>query len=226
MRRTLVENSKDSDRRRNVFDIVADLGFLDRKPLPRAEPPPPAALTLLKPLLLPPPQPLDTLTEAQQRAAEQRIAAERLLQEAIELEDRLADEAAKARAANDEALCRELAAALDDMRAAEDELAERAGACCTNVEQATARRVQAEAVFKDAVTVEETARAEAAAAADVVTAHRAAREEMEGRLRESRDRAAAVPAGAATRMAERRAADTAKRIAERQAADAQRGAAS
>jgi hypothetical protein len=49
---------------------------------------------------------------------------------------------------------------------------------------------------------------------------------MEGRLRESRDRAAAVPAGAATRMAERRAADTAKRIAERQAADAQRGAAS
>jgi hypothetical protein len=260
MRRTLVENSKDSDRRRNVFDIVADLGFLDRKPLPvRADPAPPAeprstappALTLLKPLLLPPPHPLDTLTEAQQRAAEQRMAAERLLQEAIELEQRLAEEAAQARAANDEALERELAAALDDMRAAEREAAERADLCSKTMEPIAAQRAQAEALLaddrnalaearrrlevaeaacsestvrlNDASAAEDTARAAATAAADVVAAHRAAREEMEGRLRGIQERA--LP-DAATRIAERRAADAAKRIAERQAADAQRGAAS
>jgi colicin import membrane protein len=274
MRRTPVENSKGADRRRNVFDIVADLGFLDRKPLsPRLGPPPaepvathppaepvatpPPALTLVKPQPAPPPAPVElahTLTEAQQRAAQQRMAAERLLQEAIELEERLADEAAQARSASEQALGRELAAALDNMRAAERQSAEHAEVCSKNLERLAAQRAQAEALqaddraalaearrrlesaeaacsesdrrYKDASTAEETARAEAAASSEVVAAHRVAREEMEARLRGIRERAAAVPADAATRIAERRAADAAKRIAERQAADAQRGAAS
>ena len=291
-----MENSKDADRRRNVFDIVADLGFLDRKPLPpRADPPPyaeppaaaPPPLALVKPLPQPQrqPQPLPApapapmvttvdsevpraLTEAQERAAQQRIAAERLLQEAIELEARLADEAAQARAAHDQALGRELAAALDSARAAEREAAEHAGVCSKNFTRIATQRAQAEALqaddrtarraaaddvaaseahlaearrrmeiadaacsesdlrFNDASAAEEAARAEAAAASDVVAACRAARDEMEKRLRGIQERAAAVPADAATRIAERRAADAAKRIAERQAADAQRGAAS
>ena len=284
-----MENSQGADRRRNVFDIVADLGFLDRKPLssrlgpppaepvaahPPAEPvaTPPPALTLVKPQPPSPEAPVettvakparsdephaefaDTLTEAQQRAAQQRMAAERFLQEAIELEQRLADEAAQARAASEQALGRELAAALDNMRAAERQSAEHAEVCSKNLERLAAQRAQAEALqaddraalaearrrlesaeaacsesdrrYKDASTAEETARAEAAASSEVVAAHRVAREEMEARLRGIREHAAGVPADAATRIAERRAADAAKRIAERQAADAQRGAAS
>ena len=299
-----MENSKSADRRRNVFDIVADLGFLDRKPLPRAEavppaePPPaepaaaaPPALTLVKPLPQPQPRPpapapveipaaaparsesahsefAYTLTEAQERAAQQRVAAERMLQEAIELERRLADEAAQARAAHEQALGRELAAALDDVRAAERAAGEHAEVCGKNFERIATQRAQAEALqaddrtarrsaaddvaaaegllaearrrlegadaacsesdlrFNDASAAQESARAEAAAASDVLAARRAAREEMEERLRGIQERAATVPADAATRVAERRAADAAKRIAERQAADAQRGAAS
>ena len=307
-----MENSKGADRRRNVFDIVADLGFLDRKPLPRAEPPPTAepaagtpALTLVKPQ---PPAPRDlplavpaqsegphselahTLSEAQQRAAQQRLAAEQLLQEAVELERRLADEAAQARAANEQALGLELAAALDDVRAAEQDAADHAEVCTKNFERITTQRAQAEALqaddrsarrsaaddvaatearlsearrrleiaeaacsesdlrFNDASAAEEAARAETAAASEVLAACRAAREDMEARLRGIRERAAAfsgdvpslatveqlraletrgaVPADAAARVADRRAADAAKRIAERNAADAQRGAAS
>ncbi len=209
-----MENSKGADRRRNVFDIVADLGFLDRKPLPHAEPPPAAAgpvlgapppaaakpiigapppLTLVKPQPHPqPPAPAEpsvavparfegphselaqTLTEAQQRAAQQRMAAERHLQEAVELEQRLADEAAQAHAANDEALRRELAAALDDVRAAEHERAEHAQTCSKNFERIATQRVQAEALQAD----DRTARR--AAAGEVATA--------EARLAEARRR--------------------------------------
>jgi hypothetical protein len=321
--RTLVEHGNSADRRRNVFDIVADLGFLDRKPLPRADshappagpalgaPPTPAGpaigapppLTLVKPPPpAPPPAPVtmrvegphselaQTLTDAQQRAAQHRIAAERMLQEAVELERRLADEAAQARAANEQALARELAIALDDARTAEQEATGRAEVCDKNLERAAAQRARAEALqaddhtarigaaddvaatearlaearrrfeiadaactesaarFNDACAAEEAARAEAIAASGVTAACRAAREEMEERLRGIEERAAAftgnvpslatveqlhalearsaIPAGAATRIAERRAADAAKRIAERQAADAQRGEAS
>ena len=248
-----MENSKGGDQRRNVFDIVADSGFLDRKPAPRLGPPPaeavataPPALTLVKP------QPqqgtlVQTLTEAQQRAAEQRMAAERLLQEAIELEERLADEAAQA-------LVHELAASSDDLRAAERAAAEYAEVCSTNCERIAEQRARAEAQhaddgaalaearrrlevaeaacseselrLNDASAAEKAARAEANAAAEAVAARRTAREDVEQRLRGIQERAAAVPADAATRIAERRAADAAKRIAERQAADAHRGAAS
>ncbi len=319
-----MENSKGADRRRNVFDIVADLGFLDRKPLPRAEQPegaepppvaaapilgapPPPQLTLVKspphaapPAEAPATMPVrsdgphaelaQTLTDAQQRAAQQRMAAERLLQEAVELERRLADEAAQARAANDEALGRELAAALDDARAAEHEAAEHAATCSKNLERITTQRAQAEALhagdrtarrsaaddvanaeaqlaearrrleiaeaacsasdlrFNDASVAEATSRTESAAASEVLATCRAAREEMEERLRGIQERAAAFtghvpslatveqlraletrvaePPDAAARIAERRAADAAKRIAERNAADAQRDAAS
>jgi hypothetical protein len=268
MRRTLVENSRGADRRRNVFDIVADLGFLDRKPQPRLGPPPdapvatppsqavvtaPPALTLVKP------QPQDedlvqTLTEAQQRAAEQRMAAERLLREAIELEERLADEAAHARAASEQALARELAATLDDLRAAERTATEHAEVCSKNFELIAEQRTQAETRqagdraalaearrrleaaeaacsesalrFNDASAAEKTARAEASAAAEAMAARRTAREDVQERLRGVQERAAAIPADPATRISERRAADAAKRIAERHAADAQRGAVS
>ncbi|HEY0381957.1 MAG TPA: hypothetical protein VGC72_07135 [Candidatus Elarobacter sp.] len=155
---TLVDSSKRASRRRNVFDIVADLGFLDRKP-PRAEPPPaeppvvhaPAAapaspLTLVKPH---PTTRAETLTDAQQRAAEQRMAAERLLQDALELERRLADEAAQARAADEQALGQELAVALEDARAAEHDAAEHAGICAKNLERIATQKAQAAALQAD-----------------------------------------------------------------------------
>ena len=177
-----MDNSNRADRRRNVFDIVADLGFLDRKPLPRAEPPfdaraadaptataptaatPPPPLTLVKPAV-PAPVPAaavaqpptdgphfelaQTLTDAQQRAAEQRMAAERLLHEALELERRLADEAAQARAANEQALGQELAVALEEARAAERDAAEHAGICTKNFERIATQKAQAEALQAD-----------------------------------------------------------------------------
>jgi chromosome segregation ATPase len=315
---TLVDNSNRADRRRNVFDIVADLGFLDRKPLPpRSEPPPDAApapapepaappsLTLVKP---PAPVPVEalvaaqpraegphfelaqTLTEAQQRAAEQRMAAEKLLQEALELERRLADEAAQARAANEQALGQELAVAVEEARNAERDAAEHAGICTKNFERIATQKAQAEALqaddrtarrtaaddvaatearlaearrrlevadaacsesdrrFNDMSAAEESARAEAATASQLLADRRAAREALEQQLNGIQERAAAFPGSvpslarveqlraletrgalsndAAARVAERRAADAAKRIAERRAADAQRGAAS
>ncbi len=157
--------SNRSDRRRNVFDIVADLGFLDRKVLPRAEAADiaqqPPALTLVKSPAPPDPEPpaamkprpegphselAQTLSEAQQRAAEQRLAAERLLQEAVELERRLADEVAQARAANDQALAEALAVALEESRAAEREADERAGICTQNAVRTATEKAQAEAM--------------------------------------------------------------------------------
>ncbi|HEV2741118.1 MAG TPA: hypothetical protein VGU66_21340 [Candidatus Elarobacter sp.] len=194
-----MDNSNRADRRRNVFDIVADLGFLDRKPLPRAEPPPnaaptttaptaaasvtatpPAPLTLVKPAVPAPAQTLaaaaqprtdgphfelaQTLTEAQQRAAEQRMAAERLLHEAVELERRLADEAAQARAANEQALGQELAVALEEARAAERDAAEHAGICTKNFERIATQKAQAEALQADDRTTRRTAADDIAAA--------------------------------------------------------------
>lgn len=153
-----MENSKGADRRRNVFDIVADLGFLDRKPLPpRDEPPPPAGpalgalppLTLVRPPAPAPTEPALTLTEAQERAVQQRIAAERALQEAIAFEQRLAGEAAQARVASEKTLARELAAALDSLRAAEGDAAEHAAVCGKNVDRIAAQRTQAEALKND-----------------------------------------------------------------------------
>jgi len=187
---TLVDNSNRADRRRNVFDIVADLGFLDRKPVPpRPEPPPDAApaaaapavaappsLTLVKPPASAEapavPQPhtagphfelAQTLTEAQQRAAEQRMAAEKLLQEALELERRLADEAAQARAANEQALGQELALALEEARAAERDAAEHAGICTKNFERIATQKAQAEALQADDRTARRTAADDVAA---------------------------------------------------------------
>lgn len=185
-----MDDSKGSDRRRNVFDIVADLGFLDRKPQPqRAEPPADVPRAEVPVLGAPPAEPLavvparfdgphaelaQTLTEAQHRAAEQRMAAERLLQEALELERRLADEAAQARAANEQALGLELVAALDGARASEHEAAERADACTKNFERIATQKAQAEALQADD-------RATHRAAAEDVTT-------LEARLAEARRR--------------------------------------
>ena len=111
------------------------------------------------------------LTEAQQRAAEQRVAAERKLEEALELERRLADEA-------------------------ERDAAEHAGVCAENVERLAAQRAQAESHLNDASAAEAAARSAAAAASEALTARRAAREELAMRLGGIQDRAVAEPPSA------------------------------
>ena len=123
-----MDNNKGADQRRNVFDIVADLGFLDPKPLRRAAPPAPAeAPAPDEPAATEPPSPppelARPLTEAQQRAAQQRIAAERLLHEALELERTLAEERD---AAEHAAVCtKNLEAARTEASAASEALAAR-----------------------------------------------------------------------------------------------------
>jgi hypothetical protein len=178
------------------------------------------------------------------------MAAERLLQEAVELERRLADEAAQARAAHEQALGRELAAALDGVRAAEQQAAEHVEVCTKNVDRIAAQRAQAQALQADDRTARRGA-ADDVAAAEALLAeahHRleiaeAACSESDLRFNDAsaaEEAARADAAAASETLAARRAtreeteeklrgiqertaalpADAATRIAERRAADA------
>lgn len=72
---------------------------------------------------------VQALDEAQRNAREQRLAAERFLQETLALEQRLAQEAEAARNAGDLARKRELIAAIEETSAHERAALEQAEAC-------------------------------------------------------------------------------------------------
>lgn len=147
-----MEVDKDANKRRNILEIVSDLARYE-------DAPPASRVTPLKPrsaVVEPPSAPMlradgphaalaQMLAEAQARAAGQRAAAEKLLQEAHDLECRLADEAARAHAANEQALARELAEHLEEARAAEREAIERELSCSQSVETLTANNKQVQA---------------------------------------------------------------------------------
>ena len=187
-----MDNSKPVDRRRNVLDIVADLGFLDRRQpgVPAEAPPPPPggpALTLVPSVKEtvdsgPAPQAAASepdpvapvargphleveraLTEAQRRAAEQRASAERFLQEALALEKRLEEEASQVRAANEYAVVQQLAAALENAVELERNAADHVDACAKKLERIAVQKSQAEALRVDDQTARETAAQEVVA---------------------------------------------------------------
>ncbi|HKU80899.1 MAG TPA: hypothetical protein VJP76_01925 [Candidatus Tumulicola sp.] len=72
---------------------------------------------------------VQVLDEAQRNAREQRLAAERFLQETLALEQRLAQEAEAARNASELALKRELLAAIEEIGVQERAALEQAEAC-------------------------------------------------------------------------------------------------
>lgn len=192
---TTVEQYNGADRRRSVLDIVADLGFLERKQQSPADeagtvaaestaPPaltlvpsvkhdsgPPAAAVDAAPPSAPSPAAnrdhsdvVQALTEAQRRAAEQRVAAERFLQETVQLEERLAEEAEQARAASEHVLAEQLARVAAEALVLERQSVEQADACAKKIERISTQKAQAEALRSDDKA------AEAAAAADVIAA--------------------------------------------------------
>jgi hypothetical protein len=200
---TIVENYNGADRRRNVLDIVADLGFLERKQQSSVdaaavatEPVAPPALALVPsvkhdsgpaaPAASPPPSvvPSDAaaprptssasnaahadvmqaLTDAQRRAAEQRVAAERFLKETVQLEERLAEEAEQARAASEHVLAQQLARAADEALVLERHAAEQAEACAKKIERIATQKAQAEALRSDDHAAQQAAAAEVIAA--------------------------------------------------------------
>ncbi|MDB5040139.1 MAG: hypothetical protein JWN27_865 [Candidatus Eremiobacteraeota bacterium] len=212
-----MENHNGADRRRNVLDIVADLGFLERKQQSSVdaaavatEPVAPPALALVPsvkhdtgpavPAAPPSPSPaastappdaaaspaassasnaahadvMQALTDAQRRAAEQRVAAERFLKETVQLEERLAEEAEQARAASEHVLAQQLARAADEALVLERHAAEQAEACAKKIERIATQKAQAEALRIDDHAAQQ------AAAAEVIAA--------QGRLAESRRR--------------------------------------
>lgn len=162
-----MEDLKQSDRRRNVLEIIADLGTRDRKdqtgPTLTLVPPPQSA----KASGAPPAADNDivnTLSAAQKRAAEQRAAAEALLKESLVLEQRLAEEVEQARKANDYALAQQLIAAIEACNAAEQKAAEQAEGWQKKLERIVAEKTAAEALQGDDRRVVETAKADIAAA--------------------------------------------------------------
>lgn len=85
-----------------------------------------------------------TLTEAQERAREQRLAVEELLAEARALEEKLAVEVHQARAGAERALAREHAAAAVSAAQREHEAITQVEACAANVALLTDRRAELE----------------------------------------------------------------------------------
>lgn len=194
-----MENYNGADRRRTVLDIVADLGFLERKQqqapegegAAAIEPPSPPALALVPSVKhdtgLPPTatpavhaaggahdEVVQALADAQRRAAEQRVAAERYLQETMQLEARLAEEAEQARAASEHALAQQLVRSAEEAAALERQAVEAADACAKKIERLSTQKAQAEALRDDDQAAQQ------AAAADVIAA--------QGRLAEARRR--------------------------------------
>lgn len=162
-----MEDLKQSDHRRNVLEIIADLGTRERKdnagPTLTVVPPPastPDALSV-KPAH---DDIVDTLSEAQRRAAEQRIAAERLLKETLVLEQRLAEEVEQARKASDHVLAQQLASSLEGTVAAEQKAVEQAESWTKKLERIVAEKHAAQALVSDDRRGVETASAEIAAA--------------------------------------------------------------
>lgn len=169
-----MDTYKNLDRRRNLLDIVADLAkaqpamneYSEPKPLPV-----PAASTPVAAMAaLPAPvsgEALSELTEAQRRAAEQRMAAERALREALELEKRLAEEAEQVRLAAiaaQQARARELREAIEIIAVAERAAVEEAEACAKSAARLTSEKEQAAALKADDETAAQAASADVAAA--------------------------------------------------------------
>jgi hypothetical protein len=144
-----VELDTSADGRRSISEIVADLARTSDPPQkvtqlkPHVESGEIAAPAVDSPVSKGPHSELaQMLADAQARAVSQRVAAERLLQEAQELEARLADEAARAQEANTQAIARELAATLERARADERAAAEEEAARSRDLDTFVARRKQ------------------------------------------------------------------------------------
>jgi DNA repair exonuclease SbcCD ATPase subunit len=165
---------KNVDRRRNLLEIVADLGFAERKPQELVseqrivEPPAPVATVPVAEPARDPGDAMQGLSEAQRRAAEQRAAAERALREALELEQRLAEEAEQMRLAAianaRQARLRELNEALERVTAAERAAIEEAEACTKRLARLGGEKQQAEALKADDEAAAQAASTELAAA--------------------------------------------------------------
>jgi paraquat-inducible protein B len=180
-----VDGFKPGENRRNVLDIVADLGFIDRKAQASAQSVTPdtrsPALSLVPPVA---PAAVDAniadphndivsaLTEAQRQAAEQRIAAEQYLKETLELEKRLAVEAAQARAAGVQARAQQLVTKLEEARAAEQKAHEYAETFAKKLTRVASEKAEADALRTDDRLAAETAAAEVAAAEAVLAESR------------------------------------------------------
>jgi hypothetical protein len=115
---------------------------------------------------------LAALTEAQHRAAEQRIAAEKLAEDARRLEQSLAAEADKARHAADHAQALRLQQAAEHARIIEGEAAEKSEACTAKLERKAADRAGAEAHSRACRAVQEGAASEVAQAEALLAAAR------------------------------------------------------
>ncbi len=174
-----------------------------------------------------PAQAVAALSEAQKRAVEQRIAAERLLERARLLEERLSAEAEQARIASEYAQFQRLRAAVTDAEAEERDAAQRADACASALRERSQERQRAEHA-------ERAAHDEADAADQMLRERRAAREKLQAEscaaqanvtpfngeppsleaidlLREL-EAQTQFAGEAARRIAERRAADEARRV--------------
>lgn len=160
-----MDDLKQSDRRRNVLEIIADLGARDSKnqtgPTLTVVPDPAPSAT---PAGAPINDIVDTLSEAQRRAAEQRQAAEALLKETLVLEQRLAEEVEQARKANEYALAQQLTSSIEASMAAEQKAAEQTESWQKKLEHIIAEKQAAEALQHDDQRAIETAKAEIAAA--------------------------------------------------------------
>jgi hypothetical protein len=237
-----MDTLKAPDRRRNMMDIIADLGTRERKA------PPPLTVVAAQPALPPPTNVAEALTEAQRRATEQRIAAERMLQESLELEQRLAEEAELARRAVDRVA--QLSASVSAALLEEQKAAEHAELCARNLERATREKTEADALraddqrilaearralevatascteserrFTSACSTEEDARREAETSSQLLAARRNARKDLETELRALEP--AAAPQSQSQSIEELRALEARRRIAERRAADLARTA--
>jgi fused signal recognition particle receptor len=245
-----------SERRRNMLDIIADLGLRERKDQLTSEQAPALALvpspegSRTQPSA--PDEVVQALTDAQRRATEQRIAAERLLHEALALEQRLAEEAEQARKASEHALVQQLAAAVEAALQAEQKAEEQVELSVKKLERVAAEKREAEALkaddaravaearraleiatascsesdrrFADASAAEDAARNEAEGAAQLVTARRNARKELETDLHDTHQRiqGSAGELPTLTSIDELRALEARRRVAERRVADSTR----
>jgi len=163
-----------TDHRRNLLDVVADLGFLERKQQALASdaapPSPPTNVPTVRsaePVTTPAFEGLQALAEAKQRAAEQRVAAELALREAEALEQKLNEEIEQARAASvaaAQARVRELTTSLEQAVAAERAAAEAIEALAKRAERFAVEKQRA-----DALKIDDEA-AVASASADVAAA--------------------------------------------------------
>lgn len=153
-----MEDFKQADRRRNVLDIISDLGL--RKDQLTASGPAAAASQPATLSLVPAIAPGQVFSDVQRRAAEQRIAAERLLEASVALEERLAREVEAARVASEEALAQELTTSLHAAREAERKAAEVVEGWSKKLERIAGEKREAEALKGDDTRLFESATAD------------------------------------------------------------------